>query len=446
MGQAPLPSLLAGRPEARDPPSIELSQLLNTHTRSRPNEPPDKLKTNPDPSAPSVNARELRLTRGIFVCLLILTILALGLATRYSKPVLLPLLLALLITLVLQPVQATLCKLKLPNALAAAVAVFMLMLSVSTAAYYLAAPAVEWGETLDMEEAEKRIKDVLAPLKEMSEEIEKVSEKVENIAEKEESDRAEKQKPAAVDLINQPLIPDRVVETTSVKQIEVTDQSQTEPEKQKSEPVKVEVREKRTSVVMDYAQGIGVHITATLLLIFFFLAYGHIFTRRLAKDSDAGDAFDSARHDVSAYLFTITAINIGLGVCIGIAMWLLGMPNPILWGVMATALNFLPYIGAFAGTAVVALVALVTFDNVWYAALIPVVYLTLTSLEGSVVTPMIIGKRFSLNPIIVVVSFLCWGALWGVPGMLIATPTLMIFKVICERVPALTTVNRVISR
>ncbi len=142
----------------------------------------------------------------------------------------------------------------------------------------------------------------------------------------------------------------------------------------------------------------------------------------------------------------ITIINVALGIAVGIAMWLLEMPNPILWGAMATILNYLPYLGAIIGTGIVGLVAVLTFTTLSEAATVPAIYYFLTLLEGAAITPMLIGKRFSLNPIIVVLWFLAWGSVWGIAGMLIATPTLMALKIVTSSLPGYERIDRVISR
>jgi predicted PurR-regulated permease PerM len=118
-------------------------------------------------------------------------------------------------------------------------------------------------------------------------------------------------------------------------------------------------------------------------------------------------------------------------------MWALGMPNPMLWGVMATFLNFVPYLGAIAGIAVVALVALLTFDGLMPSLLPPLVYFLLTGIEGYFVTPMIVGRRLTLNPLAILVGLLFWGWLWGIPGALLAVPILASLKILCDHVDRL---------
>lgn len=112
---------------------------------------------------------------------------------------------------------------------------------------------------------------------------------------------------------------------------------------------------------------------------------------------------------------------------------------------MAALLNFIPYIGALIGTTVIFLVAAINFHSTGMVIAAPAIYYGLTALEGNIVTPSIIGRRFTINPIVIFLWVLAWGALWGIPGMLIGLPLLMIFRIIIDSVPSLAGVNRVIS-
>jgi predicted PurR-regulated permease PerM len=140
------------------------------------------------------------------------------------------------------------------------------------------------------------------------------------------------------------------------------------------------------------------------------------------------------QRQTSRYLLTITLINAGLGVAQGIAMYFVGLPNPLLWGVMAFVLNFIPYVGALLGAGVVGLVALISFDSMTHAAVAPLVYLALTAVEGQVVTPSVLGRSLVLNPLVIFVAVMFWGWLWGVPGALMAVPLLVVLKAICDNV------------
>ena len=147
--------------------------------------------------------------------------------------------------------------------------------------------------------------------------------------------------------------------------------------------------------------------------------------------------FESIGRDVAQYLRTILVINIGLGVVVGGAMYLLDMPQPALWGALAGILNFIPYIGPLVTLGVIGMVSLLTFYSWTDILLPPLVFLALNGLEGYVVTPAIVGRRLILNPIVVFASIFFWGWLWGMAGALLALPILAAFKVICDHFDSL---------
>jgi predicted PurR-regulated permease PerM len=183
----------------------------------------------------------------------------------------------------------------------------------------------------------------------------------------------------------------------------------------------------------------GATIAITMVLLFFLLASGTHFYEKLVQSfssmSEKKKALTIVYHverDVSRYLFTITLINAGLGGAMAGAMYLLGMPNPLLWGVAAMVFNFVPYIGAVFGIALSALVALITYDTLGEIAMVPLVYAVLTAIEGQIVTPLFVGRRLEINAVFV---FLCvgfWAWLWGIIGALIAVPVLVVVKTIAD--------------
>lgn len=149
--------------------------------------------------------------------------------------------------------------------------------------------------------------------------------------------------------------------------------------------------------------------------------------------------------EVSSYLLTITIINALLGLCVGLAMWALGMPTPHLWGVMAALFNFLPFVGAAAGIAVVGTVAVVSFDQLDYAMLAPLVYLALTTLEGNFITPTVIGQRLQVTTAAVIVALTFWGFLWGFAGLLVAVPALVVLRSVSEFVPQAAPIRAILT-
>lgn len=196
-----------------------------------------------------------------------------------------------------------------------------------------------------------------------------------------------------------------------------------------------------------------IQIATTIILLYFLLSSGDLFLQKLVKAlpqwPDKRRAVEIVRRieaQLFRYLFTVTCINLGLGVMVGIAMDLLGMPNPILWGVMAALLTFIPYLGHMFGVVAVMLVAAVTFDELRYIAIVGAVYGGLAFLEGSLVTPMILGQRLEINPVVLLIGLMLWGWMWGIAGALLAVPLLVAFKIFCDHVDPLSSVGSFIGK
>ena len=183
-----------------------------------------------------------------------------------------------------------------------------------------------------------------------------------------------------------------------------------------------------------------------LVLAFFMLASGNMFYVKLVEASptfaDKRRAVKTVRdleRRISHYFLTITIINAALGVAVGTALTLLGLPYGHLWGIAAFALNFLPFLGAVFGVLLCAAFSVITFDELGYALLVPGVYLSLTTLEGNFITPAVLGRRLELNTVSVFLTVIVWSWLWSVPGALMAVPFLLLTKVICDNFEELRT-------
>lgn len=182
----------------------------------------------------------------------------------------------------------------------------------------------------------------------------------------------------------------------------------------------------------------------TLVLLFFLLASGDMFYEKLVhimptfkdKRNAVRISYDIERK-LSNYLFTITLINAVLGIAVGVSMWWLGMPNAILFGVLAFAFNFVPYLGAIVGVVIAALVGLLTFDHTVAALLPALAYLILTLFEGQLATPYFVGRRLEMNPVVIFLSVALWAWLWSIVGMLVAVPLLVAVRTFCEHIPSL---------
>ena len=179
----------------------------------------------------------------------------------------------------------------------------------------------------------------------------------------------------------------------------------------------------------------------TIVLLYFLLAAGERFLRTLVRvlprqdeKVEAVAIVEDVQHKLSAFLFTITIINIVIGLLVAMAMRLLGMPNPILWGVIAGLLNFIPYFGPLTVFVVLSLAGLLSFETTGQALLPALVYLGLHAVESNLLTPAILGRRLTLNPLIIFLALMFWTWLWGMPGALLAVPLLMAFKIVCDHV------------
>ena len=189
---------------------------------------------------------------------------------------------------------------------------------------------------------------------------------------------------------------------------------------------------------------VGVQTVLVLVLLLFLLASGDMFYEKtvhaISRFRDKRRAMRTA-HDIerklSRYLLAITTINAGLGVAVGLTMWALGMPDPLLFGVIAWLFNYVPYVGAIAGAGLAVAVGLLEFDSVGHALLPGLAYYALTAIEGQFVTPWLIGRHLRLNTVVVFVAIAFWAWLWSIVGMLIAVPVLVTIRTVCASLPQL---------
>lgn len=185
-------------------------------------------------------------------------------------------------------------------------------------------------------------------------------------------------------------------------------------------------------------------VAFTLIFLFFLISSGDLLYLKIVQSFDtmkekraAYLALREIEESLGAYLGSITIINAGLGITIGVAMWLWDMPSPVLWGIGGFLFNFIPYIGAIGGTLAAFLVALVVFDDLFTPIMIGLTYLSLTSIEGQFVTPYFVSRRLQLNTVVVFLTVALWAWLWSVLGMIVAVPVLVVLRVLSEHIPSL---------
>jgi predicted PurR-regulated permease PerM len=185
-------------------------------------------------------------------------------------------------------------------------------------------------------------------------------------------------------------------------------------------------------------------IVVVVVTLFFLLTAGDGLLRNLVEIlptfRDKRRAVEINREiqsNISAYLTTITLMNLLVGLAATAGMWAMGMPNPLLWGALAFMLNYIPILGPITGVVIFFFVGLFSSDAIIWAIAPAAMYLVIHMIEGESVTPMLLARRFTLNPVLVIMSLFFWDWLWGVPGAVLAMPLMATTKIICDRIPGL---------
>lgn len=311
-----------------------------------------------------------------------------------AKSVFIPVFLATLIAFLLSPLVELLRKFYIPRALGSVIILVMVSTLIGLLLNYLAVPAGEWLERIPAEI--HQIERKLSPFKESIETVQETTETVEEIA----SMSAGKEK-----------APDVVVKGPNI-----------------------------FYTLLDGTQALLINSLSFIVLLYFMLVSGHSLTRKaglLFRDqnhrANLVKIIRDVQHKMSRYLLLITAINIVLGVVVAVVMWLTGMPTPIVWGASAAFFNFIPYVGPAINLGIISLVSLLTFDQLPQILLPPALLLALNLLEGQFIQPLFVGRMFTINPVIIFLSVLIWGWLWGMAGIFMAVPLLVIGKIILDQ-------------
>jgi predicted PurR-regulated permease PerM len=197
---------------------------------------------------------------------------------------------------------------------------------------------------------------------------------------------------------------------------------------------------------------ISAQLTLVLFLVYFLLAYGELFKRKLVRISGNTlsrkvtlELIDDIGESVAKSISHLTLTSVVVGVATAIAFYLMGVNYAGLWGLMAGLLNFVPYVGPLIVAAGVFLASIVQFGDAATAAMVAGVSVAITSIEGFLFTPIIFGRTAHVNPVAVFIGFLFWGWLWGVWGMLLALPLLMIMRAVADKVDDLAPLAELLS-
>jgi len=353
-----------------------------------------------DETAVTISRQEQRsiAINGIFVLLVLYSL-------YFAASVLIPITLAILLNLLFALPVRLLSSWGLPRALSAMIVVIATVCSLMITVYALSGPAQQWVEKVPG--SFYKIEDKLRYLKKPIEETKKAIEKVEKATEFGKQSGANKVQ------IERPSLTDTLFSGT-----------------------------------LELFASIGV----VIILLFFLLSSGDAFLRKVVSvipllhdKKRAVDIIRNIEDDISFYLITITITNVCIGLVVSLAATILGIPNPYLWGVLTTILSYAPYVGPALITGLLAIVGMLTFDNLWMSLSVPVIYLLIAILGNNVILPIILGRRLTLSPVAIFVAIILWGWLWGVVGALAAVPLLASFKIICERIVPLKPISEFLT-
>jgi predicted PurR-regulated permease PerM len=339
------------------------------------------------------------------VALVGLFLLAVFYTLHLAQAFFLPIVLAILLDFLLSPVVRALRKLGMPEPLGAGIVMLALVAVLALGIYNLAGPTARYLALAP--QSIETMRDKLRGMRGSVEQVTEAAEQVEQVTDADEGDAQE-----------------------------------------------VEIQ--GPSLTQQLFGGTTAFLSAAIVVLFlayFLLAVGDLFLQKLVavlpqfKDKRvAVSIFRETEAQISVYLFTTTLINIGVGVVTGIVLYLLGMPNAVLWGVVATVLNFVPYVGAVANTVLLGLAAFVTFEDTGRALMVPGAFLLLNLIESNLVTPMIYGNRMRLNTVALFIGLVFWWYIWGVPGAILAVPMMAAFKITCDHIESLSPVGEFLGR
>jgi predicted PurR-regulated permease PerM len=362
-----------------------------------PNDHPSRTASAPQPSP---GAPEW--PRYTFSALLAL---AIPYTLYFARDLLLPIVAAYFLKLVLSPAVRRLKSWRIPEPLGAAIILGLVLSGGAVAAYSLSGPANEWIARAPTILREAR--DDLRALRKPVENVSRAAEQVEEIT-------------------NDPVLPK--ANTVTVRGPSLA------------------------SLVFESTFDFATTAIATLTLLYLLLAAGDLFLIKvitiLPRLEDKVTAVELSRElerNISQYLATVTSINLGLGLVVGLLLYWLGMPNAYLWGMTAALFNFVPYVGALATFVILTVAAYVTFENAGKALMVGGLFFALNGIEGYLITPSVLGRRMSMNPVAIFVSLIFFGWAWGVYGLLLAVPILGATKLVCERVRSLQPLGELIG-
>jgi predicted PurR-regulated permease PerM len=337
----------------------------------------------------------------------VLTVLAVLYTMYVAREFLIPIVFALLLNFLLSPVIRRLARLHIKPPFGAGLVVVLLVGGIGYGMYELAGPAQRWAASApqSFSKAQRKLRSIIQPMQQVSRNVEQ-----------------------AANAVGAP--------TTGRK-----------PE------VVVQAGPSLSSRLFGTTQRIVAGLLEIFILLYFLLAGGDLFLQKLIKVlphfGDKVKAVEIARATeatVSAYLTTTLLLNITEGIVVAAALWLLGMPNVVLWGVLVACLEFVPYLGAATAVVVLGVAGLAQYEQLGHALLIPGAYLAINLVQSNLVTPMLLGHRLTLNPVAIFVGLAFFFWIWGVPGAFLAVPLLATMKIVCDNIASLAAIGEFLGQ
>lgn len=342
--------------------------------------------------AESITAKRDRLLASLTLIAGIGLIVALPFALRAGAEFFLPVTAALVIAVALVPLLEWFERRGVPSGLAAVLCVVMFLAVMAFAILSIVIPAIDWVALVP--ERIGKVRAALEPILSLYQNLERFI------------DRTLSQLPAAT-------------------------------EQATSRVVRLETPNSMFDLLTQSAPHALIQLFFALLVIYFFLAgWTGMRKQTITGRSSFEGALTTARViqqvvvATSTYIGTITLINVTLGSLTALILWWLGMDSPFMWGGIVAVLNYIPYLGPIAATLLLGLGGLMTFDDPWTALLPPAIFVGLHMIEANVITPMIVGKRVKINPLLILLSLSFWAWVWGTTGALLAIPLLIIIKTV----------------
>lgn len=354
--------------------------------------------------------------------LVVLAVIALVVVLRWASPVFIPLMLGVMISYALTPVVDRLAAWRVPRALGAGVLLLALVGGCGTTAYAL---SDETAEVIDsLPEAAHKLRRAMRPPRGQPEgAIDKLQQAATQI------EQAAKQATAPP-----PPVTDRGVLRVQV------------------EPSRFSVKDYLWPSALGLVSLMG-QAVIVVFLAYFLLASGNTFRRKLMRI--AGATFTKkkltlqALDEISAQMQRYLLVQLLLSLLVGVATWgafaAIGLENAAVWGLAAGVLNLVPYVGSIAVTAAASLVAFVQFGSAEMSALVGGASLVINLIEGYLLMPWLTGRTSRMNAVAVFIGVLAWGWLWGVWGLLLGVPILMVVKAVCDRVDDLNAVGELLG-